>query len=89
MIFGFLRLAAIGLAVLTVIYLLLSIYARSLRREALEKEFDEGDGEGDREAYISSGMEDYEHSLRKRLLILVIVVPSVLFVVLFWIHNFS
>ena len=89
MILGFLRLALLGLVVQTAIFLLLLVYLRSLRREALEKEYDAGDGEGRREDDIEAGMNDYGPRLRIRLALVVYLVPQVLFVVLFWIHNFS
>ncbi|MCE6950452.1 hypothetical protein LAZ40_10660 [Cereibacter sphaeroides] len=89
MILGFLRLALLGLVVQTVIFLLLSVYINSLHREKLEKEYDAGDGSGEREDYIETGMMDFRRSLRARLVLFVYIVPQVLFVVLFWIHNFS
>lgn len=89
MILGFLRLSLLVLVGLTAIYLLVLTYSRSLRREALEDEFDEGGGAGAREDYIQTGMTDYEHSLRRKLILMIYIVPSVLFVVLFWARNFS
>ena len=75
MIFGWIRLVLLALAGLTVIYLLVSIYSRSVRREKLEKRFDAGGVEGDRDTYIAEGMAAYEHGLRKRLIWLVIILP--------------
>jgi hypothetical protein len=53
MIFGMARLIVMALIGLTVVYLLVSIYSRSVRREKLEKEWDtdparEGAPEADR-----------------------------------------
>ncbi|MGP3697882.1 hypothetical protein [Rhodobacter sp. NSM] len=89
MILGFLRVALIGAVVLTVFYALLSIYSRSLRREALEKEYDAGYGDGAREAYIEAGMRKYEKGLRKKLILLVYIVPAIIFTVVFWTLNYS
>lgn len=75
MIFGWIRMILLALAVLTVIYFLVSIYSRSVRREKLEKRFDAGGVEGDRDTYIAEGMAAYEHGLRKRLIWLVIILP--------------
>jgi hypothetical protein len=90
---AFLRLAAIGFVGLTVIYWLISIYARSVRREALEKRWDEdlagGDAPGDRDAYIKAGMRAYERSLRRRLIGLVYVVPALVVMLLIWLNNYS
>jgi uncharacterized ion transporter superfamily protein YfcC len=77
MIIGWIRLLLMALAFLAAIYFLVSIYSRSVRREKLEKRFDAGDVEGDRDAYIAEGMAAYEHGLRKRLIWLVIILPLV------------
>ena len=77
MIVGWIRLILMALVLLTVVYLLVSIYSRSVRRERLEKRFDAGGVEGDREAYIAEGMRHYERGLRKRLIWLVIILPLV------------
>jgi Ca2+/Na+ antiporter len=74
---GILRLVVFGFIALSVIYLLVTIYARSVRREALEKEFDAGGIEGSRDAFIEAGMKEYHGSLRRKLLLLVYVVPMV------------
>ncbi len=75
MIFGWIRLILLALVFLTGVYFLVSIYSRSVRRERLEKRFDAGGVEGDRDAYIADGMAVYEHGLRKRLIWLVIILP--------------
>ena len=75
MIFGWIRLILLALVFLTGIYFLVSIYSRSVRRERLEKRFDAGGVEGDRDAYITDGMQRYEQGLRKRLIWLVIILP--------------
>jgi hypothetical protein len=77
MIFGWIRLFVFGFVGLTVIYWLVSVYSRSVRRETLEKRFDAGDVEGDRDAYIAQGMTKYEKGLRKRLIWLVYIIPMV------------
>ena len=77
MILGWLRLIVFGFVGLTIVYWLVSIYSRSVRRETLEKRFDAGDVEGDRDAYIQAGMADYERGLRKRLIWLVYIIPMV------------
>jgi hypothetical protein len=88
MIFGWIRLAAIGFVALTVFYLLISIYSRSIRREKLEKRFDAGGVAGDRDAYIEQGMARYEKGLRKKLIWLVYIVPALSVAGLIYILNF-
>ncbi len=75
MIFGWIRLAIMGAVVLAIVYMLVSVYSRSIRREKLEKHFDAGGVEGDRDAYIENGMKVYQHGLRRRLIWLVVVLP--------------
>ena len=77
MILGWLRLIVFGFVGLTIVYWLVSIYSRSVRRETLEKRFDAGGVEGDRDTYIETGMADYERGLRKRLIWLVYIIPMV------------
>ena len=77
MIIGTLRLAVVWFAVLTVVYLLVSLYSRSVRREWLEKRFDAGGVEGDRDTYIDAGMVEYRHGLRRRLIVLVYIIPII------------
>ena len=86
--FGAVRLAVFGFLFLAVIYFLVSIYSRSIRREKLEDEWDDEVKKGDRDAYISAGMKNYEGSLRKKLILLVFVVPTVVVLGLLYAVNF-
>jgi Ca2+/Na+ antiporter len=91
---GFLRLAIFGFIALTLIYVLVSIYSRSVRREKLEKEWDEthasGDpAPGDRDAFIAAGMEAYRNSLRRRLIWLVYIIPTAVVLALLYFLNFA
>ncbi len=85
---GILRMAVIGFVVLTVFYVLLSLYSRSVRREKLEKEWDEEVKTGDRDAYIEKGMAEYESSLRRKLIVLVYVIPVLLVIGMLYAINF-
>lgn len=89
MILGWLRLLAISFVILSVVYVLVSIYSRSVRREKLEKAFDAGGVVGDRDAYIAEGMEAYRHGLRRKLIWLVYVVPLVAMTVTVWWVNWD
>jgi hypothetical protein len=73
---------------LTVIYLCLSWYSRSVRREKLEKEFDSGDVKGDRDAFIKQGLKDYDGSLRRKLIWAVYVIPVIGVIGLIYVVNF-
>lgn len=83
------RLAVFGFVALSVIYVLVSIYSRSVRRERLEKQWDARQGPGDRAAFIAQGMADYQKSLRRRLLWLVYIVPTVVISALVYLLNYA
>lgn len=86
---GILRSAFFGFIGLTVIYVLVATYSRSVRREKLEKKFDAGGIEGDRDTYIAEGMQAYEHGLKHRLLWLVYIIPTVVVVVTVYFVNYQ
>ncbi len=70
------RLVFFGFIGLTVVYWLVALYSRSERREKLEKEFDAGGVEGVRDDYIKAGLDHYEHGLRRKLIVLVYIIPA-------------
>jgi hypothetical protein len=83
----YLQVLAIWFVLAAVLHWLMAVYSRSVRRERLEKEFDAGDVPGDRDAYISAGMQAYEHGLRRRLIGVIWVLPVVVFVgVAYWVN---
>ncbi|MCM2563056.1 hypothetical protein M8756_13030 [Lutimaribacter sp. EGI FJ00015] len=82
------RLLIIGFVVLTVIYLSLSLYSRSVRRGKLEREWDEEIHTGDRDAFIEEGMRAYDGSLRKKLILGVYVLPLVTVTIIIYLTNF-
>ena len=91
---GLLKALPLAFVVMTVVYVLVSIYSRSIRREKLEKAWDtdparEGAAKDERDAYIKSGMEAYRHGLRRKLIWLVYVIPTVTVAALVWILNFE
>ncbi len=78
---GLIRLVFFGAIGLTIVYFLIAIYSRSIRREKLEDRWaaehgDAGDT-AERAAYIEKGMAEYDNSIRPKLLLLVYVVPTV------------
>lgn len=89
---GWLRLAFILYVALTIIYFLTSIYSRSVRREKLEKEWDtdparESQTVEERRAFIEAGMAQYDKGLKKRLLWLIYILPTVGFLVTIYFVN--
>lgn len=78
-------LAFIGLSV---IYLILRWFTASLRREALEEEFEKDGHSGDRSAFVEAGMKKYRQSFRRKALILVYIIPLGLYLVILYLNNF-
>jgi hypothetical protein len=89
---GWLRLAFVMYVMLTIIYFLTAIYSRSVRREKLEKAWDtdparEGAPMAERTAFIEGGMKAYETGLKKRLLWLIYVIPTLGFATTIYFVN--
>jgi hypothetical protein len=89
---GWLRLAFLMYVGLTIAYFLTSIYSRSVRREKLEKEWDGDPGrEGltaqERSAFIEEGMVHYDKGLKKRLLWLIYILPTIAFALTIYYIN--
>ena len=78
---GFVRLVVFGFIGLSIIYVLVSLYSRSVRLEKLEEQWAEEHPNGDdsdREVWLREGMEAYKKSFRPKLILLVYVVPVIL-----------
>jgi Ca2+/Na+ antiporter len=86
---GIIRLVVFGFLALSVVYLLVTLYARSVRREALEKAYDAGGVDGPREAFILAGMATYNGSLRRKLLLLVYAVPMAVVGLTIYLVNYQ
>ena len=86
---GIIRSAVIGFVLLTIVYLIVAMYSRSVRREKLENKFDAGDVEGDRDTYITDGMQAYEKGLKRRLIWLVYIVPAVIVITTVYLVNYQ
>lgn len=77
---GFVRLVVFGFVGLSIIYLSISFYSRSVRKERLENEFDEANPDGEAEArdtFVEEGLKAYNNSFRPKLIGLVFVIPPV------------
>lgn len=87
----FIRLVVVGFVILTVIFVCVSLYSRSVRREKLEDEWDANPpGDPDptaRRAFVEQGMAAYFSGFRRRLVLLVYVVPTVIIVTILFIVN--
>lgn len=83
------RLILFGLLAMALGYGVVSIYSRSVRREKLEREWAQGDSDESRDAFVRRGMAEYDASFRKKLILLVFVVPVILVAALIYITNFT
>ncbi len=82
------RLILALLVVLTIIYVVVSIWSRQVRRAKLEAWWDEKGHTGDKDAFIKRGLRQYDNSIRRKLILGVYVVPLVLIAVLVYVTNF-
>ena len=93
--FALARLMVVGFIVLTIIYVCLSLYSRSVRKGKLEAEWIEEHGDGDYdddprfEAFMEQGLEDYDGSLRRKLILGVYIIPVILMITIIYLTNFS
>ena len=86
---GFIRLVGIALIALTVVYVSLSFYSRSIRRSKLKKKWHDGTQLVDRDTFVQRGLERYDGSMRRKLILGVYVVPVVAFTVIIYLTNHS
>ena len=87
--FALARLLFMGFIVLTVIYVCLSLYSRAVRRGKQRAEWHEGPQDVDKETFVDQGLEEYDHSLRRKLILGVYVVPLVTMGVIIYLTNHS
>ncbi|MGY3438289.1 MULTISPECIES: hypothetical protein [unclassified Marinovum] len=88
---AFIKLSFIGFVVLTVVYICLSLYSRAVRRDKLEAEWDSEAMQGDddaKEAFVQTGLTDYDGSLRRKLILGVYIVPVTLIIAIVYFTNF-
>jgi Ca2+/Na+ antiporter len=85
---AFAKLLVVGFLFLSVVYICLSLYSRAVRREKLEREWDEEIQQGDRDAFVTAGLRDYDGSLRRKLILGVYIVPMVVICAIIYFTNF-
>lgn len=83
------RLMVFGFVILTVIYFCLSLYSRAVRRGKLRAEWHEGPQDLDKDTFVDQGLDDYDGSLRRKLILGVYVVPVIVVGVIIYLTNFS
>ena len=85
---AFLRLVVFGFLILSVIYVVVSFWSRSVRRRKLEQEWNDTGRPGDKDTYVTQGMAQYDRSLRRKLILLIYVVPVAVVSVIIYVTNF-
>lgn len=87
--FALARLMVVGFVVLTVIYVCLSLYSRAVRKGKLRAEWLEGPQDQTLDEFLDEGLEDYDSSLRRKLILSVYVIPVILVSVIIYLTNFA
>ncbi|WP_324752348.1 hypothetical protein [Roseovarius sp. Pro17] len=83
------KLILIGGAILTVIYIALSLWSRRVRRSKLEAEWLVAGRPGDEEDFVDAGLKEYDGSVRRKLILGVYVVPMVVIGTIVYLTNFK
>lgn len=83
------RLVLLGFVFLTVIYIALSLYSRAVRKSKLRKKWYDGKQLVDRDTFVKRGLERYDGSIRRKLILGVYVVPMVVVAVIIYLTNFA
>lgn len=88
---GLIRLVVFGFLALSVIYLSVSVYARSVRRENLENEWAEANpGSTDmaaRRVFVEKGIAEYNTSFRPKMIGLIFVIPTIVVTTIVYVTN--
>jgi hypothetical protein len=86
--FALFRLLVVGFVVLTVIYIALSVYSRRKARARLTEDWHDAGQPGTQEDFVEAGLDDYNGSLRRKLILGVYVVPVMVVVTIIYLTNF-
>ena len=86
---AFVRLIFVGLIALTIVYVCLSFYSRAVRRSKLKKKWHDGPQRVDRDTFVQRGLERYDGSIRRKLILAVYVVPAFLVMLIIYLTNFA
>jgi len=89
---GLIRLVVFGFLGLSVVYFMVSIYSRSVRREKLEDRWGQDNpdssDEAARQGFIDQGMAEYNAGIRPKLILLVYVIPAIIVAVIHYLTTY-
>jgi len=83
------RLIVFGFVGLSIVYICLSLYSRAVRRRKLAEEWEEQQPPMPRDTFIRVGLEEYDGSLRRKLILSVYIVPTLLIALIIYLVNFA
>ena len=86
---GAIRIIVIVLVVLTVVYVCLSLYIRSLRQKKLQMEWEQQHKVDDCEHYVRSELDKGESAIRRKLLFFVYFIPLCVIIAFIYFTNFA
>ncbi len=86
--FALARLMVIGFVALTIIYICLSLYSRAVRKGKLKEWWEEEGRPGELDAYVDKGLDEYDGSLRRKLILGVYVIPFTVMCIIIYFTNF-
>ncbi|WP_375688162.1 hypothetical protein [Pseudooceanicola sp. LIPI14-2-Ac024] len=86
--YGFVPILLVGFALMSLVYALVSVWSRRVRRRKLEAWWEEEGRPGDRDAYVREGLEDYDTGFRRKLILLVYIVPLVVIGAIIYAVNY-
>lgn len=86
--FALFRLAFVLFLVLSVAYIAVSFWSRRKRRQKLEREWREEGLPGPMEDYVQQGLEDYDDSFRRHLILLIYILPVAIVAFIIYAVNY-
>lgn len=73
---------------LSIIYISVSLWSRGVRKRKLESEWEQKGQIGSQEDFVRDGLADYSNSLRRKLILLVYIIPLAVIAYITYAVNF-
>lgn len=83
------RIVFLGFLILSVVYICLFFYSRSVRRAKLKEWYEESDKSVDIDTYVDQGLKKYDSSIRPKLLWGVYIVPILVIITIIYTTNYA
>jgi len=82
------RLLIFGFLFLSLVYVVVSLWSRSVRAAKLRSEWIGSGQPGDKESFVQGGLKEYDGSIRRKLILLVYIVPVAIVGTIIYMTNF-